>query len=161
MSNITKLVNDLAKAHPDRTLIVVLPATHNAPVEGEEHKQTVVLFGNEDIAAKATTNLRCRAQSTVNLSRLSFYGSTEPDNIFIKSMWVGDEPIFADEQGVAITRFADEHLACVVDGWTLNAGTDLMIVAFAQVSAKLVVNVISTKPKPKPSKRPSAKHDVD
>lgn len=160
-SSISELLTALAKAHPDRALIVVLPAkatADDASVEGEARVQTV-LFQEQDVPAKGSVNLRIRAQSTLHLSRLSFYGSTETDSLRIQSMWVGDEPIFTDELGVPISRFVDEHLAALVETWTLNAGTDLMLVAHADVPAKLVVNLIALKSRP--AWRRSEKHEAD
>ena len=63
----------------------------------------------------------------------------------VQSVFVGDEPVFTEGEGVPVGHFEAGPLARVLKGWKARAGLDLMVNACASGPARLCVSVVADK----------------
>ena len=134
-------------ANPNRPMLLILPATPPAAVAPDAEADFVqtVLFGEASRDEAGTLTVRIRAQRDLRLRALCFTGSTKGEAVRVQSVFVGDEPVFIEDEGAPVERFDNGPLARVVEGWRVRAGLDLLVVARVSSPARLCVAVIAEK----------------
>ena len=136
-----------AAANPDRPILLILPAEEPVTDANEPATERVptLLYGEATREEDGDLSVRIRFQSDLNLRALCFAGSTPGEVVRVQSLFVGDEPVFTESEGVPVGHFEAGPLARVLKGWRARAGLDLFIHAHATGSARLCVSVLADK----------------
>ena len=133
-------------ANPERPILLILPAEEPAPEpEAATERVPTLLYGEASRDDEGDLSVRIRFQSDLNLRALCFTGSTPGDVVRVQSLFVGDEPVFTESEGVPVGHFEAGPLARVLKGWRARAGLDLFIHAHATGPARLCVSVLADK----------------
>lgn len=136
-----------AAAHPGRPIVLILPAvapSTPAP-EGAAELVPTLLYGETERADEGDLSVRIRLQRDLDLRALCFTGSTRGDVLRVQSVFIGDEPVFTEGEGVPVSHFEAQPFAEVLKGWKARAGLDLFINAHASGPARLCVGVLADK----------------
>ena len=136
-----------AAANPDRPILLILPAEEPADVASASDPERVptLLYGESLCEEAGDLSVRIRLQRDLDLRALCFTGSTRGDVVRVQSLFVGDEPVFTEGEGVPVGHFEAGPLARVLKGWKARAGLDLMVNACASGPARLCVSVVADK----------------
>ena len=158
-----------AQANPDRPLLLVLPATRRGALsvpgldEGLDEdldtfqvdERTVLpahldppasrvptlLYGEAERADAGDLRVTIRLQQDLFLREICFAGTTPGEVVRVRSLWVGDAPVFSHSEGAPVERFEHPMLAGLIHGWYGKAGLDLSVHAQVSGPARLVVCV--------------------
>ena len=136
-----------AAANPDRPILLILPAEEQADAAPDDGPRFVptLLYGEARCEEGGDLSVRIRFQRELDLRALCFTGSTRGEVVRVQSVFIGDEPVFTESEGVPVGHFEAGPLAQVLKGWKARPGLDLSVQASASGPATLCVSVLAAK----------------